>query len=228
MANESFIKLRNLTVSDDEPIEDIVNRVAEEFRGMSGAATFELRLIDAGGTKARTSFSVHLAHAVPAVHPHSAQKPDFVAITTPQAFRRMVGGTYSPFQAYLDGNLKVHGNGEIGRKIVGHLRPSPATGGSTCNPIIYDPSYNAAGPDGGSLALSGCCFTPGGAVLLYYNYGSGEYESAITADANGQFTYTQPGIFCGPIPGQGDVGVIVTATDLASGKSTTQGYPTPC
>jgi hypothetical protein len=227
MRTESFIKLRKLTVSDDEPIEDIVKRGAEEFRGMSGGATVELRLIDADGTKARTSFSVQLTPAGPTVVPRSVQTPEFVAITTPEAFRRMADGSYSPFQAHLDGNLKVHGNAELGRQIVRHLAGS-GTQGATCNPILYDPSYNPVGPDGGSLTLSGCCFTPGGDVVLYYNFGSGEYESVVAADSNGQFTWLQPGIFCGPLTTDPNVGVIVTATDLSSGKSTTQGYPTPC
>ena len=228
MGTESFIKLRPLTVSDDEPIEDIVKRGAEEFRGVGGGATVELRLIDADGTKARTSFSVQLTPAGPIVHTHIVKKPEFVAITTPEAFRGMARGSYSPFQAYLDGKLKVHGKVDLGRQMIRHLSPPGPPGGATCTPVLYDESYNPAGPDGGSLTLSGCCFTPGGAVTLYYDYGSGQYESPITADSNGQFTWTQPGIFCGPLTTDPNVGVIVTATDVSSGKTTTQSYATPC
>jgi putative sterol carrier protein len=228
MANESFIKLRKLTVRDDEPIEDIVKRGADELRKVGATATVEIRLIDARGTKARTSFTVEHTPAGTSVHPRSAQKPDFVVITTHEAFRRMAGGTYSPFQAFLNGDLKVHGNAEIGRQIVRHLSPAGG-GGSTCNPMLYNESYNPAGPDGGSLTLSGCCFTPNGTVLLNYDFGSGAFESPISADANGQFlNFLQPGIGCGDIPNHPGVGVIVTATDLATGKSTTQGYATPC
>ncbi len=227
MAAGSLIKLRKLTISDDEPIGDIVKRGADEFRGMSGSATVEFRVIDDPGTKARTSFHVQLTPAGPSVHPQSAHKADFVVITTTEVFRRMAGGSYSPFQALVDGNLKVHGDTKIGREIVGHLAPKgPA--GPTCNPALLSPVYNPAGQDGGSLTLTGSCFTPNGTALLYYNFGSGEYEAPVRADSNGQFTYTQPGISCGDIPGHPGVGVIVTATDLTSGKTFTQGYATPC
>jgi hypothetical protein len=71
-------------------------------------------------------------------------------------------------------------------------------------------------------------FTPGGTVELVYDYGSGRYQLITTADASGNFTVTEMGIPCGDIPGRPGVGVIVTATDLASGLYITQNYPTPC
>jgi hypothetical protein len=61
-----------------------------------------------------------------------------------------------------------------------------------------------------------------------YDYGSGDYERILNADTSGQFTVTEPFIFCGDIPGMPGVGVIVTATDIGSGLETTGRYATPC
>jgi hypothetical protein len=126
-----------------------------------------------------------------------------------------------------DGNLKVHGNVALGKQMVRRLS-EPGPDDTTVNPILYDPSYNPAGPDGGSLTLSGCGLTPGGTVVLNYNLGSETYQSPVTANSSGEFTFTQPGVFCGPLTTNPNIGVIVTATDLSSGKSTTQRYATPC
>ena len=98
MATETFSTLRNLTVSDDEPIEDVVKRAADALRGVAGTATVELRLIEGSGSKARTSYSVHLTPSGVSVQTGSATKADFAAITTPEVFRRIAGGTYSPFR----------------------------------------------------------------------------------------------------------------------------------
>ncbi len=227
MGTASDIKLRKLTKRDDEPIEEIVKRGVEEFRGESGEAIVELRLIDKSGTKARTSFSVQITPAGPSVLKKSARKPDFVAIMTDEAFRRMAGGSYSPFQAYQDGNLKVHGNLQLGRQIIRRLVPVPeGGGGGGMMVLIVDEGYDPAGE---SLTLSGCGFTPNGGVKLYYDYGGGQYESIISADSDGAFNnFTQPGIACGPMTNGSNVGVVVTATDLTTGAYTTQGYATPC
>jgi putative sterol carrier protein len=228
MAVQTLSTLRKLTVSDDEPIEDVVKRAAAAFSGVAGTATVELRLIDGSGTKARTSYAVQLTPSGASVQAGSAEKPDFAAITTPEVFRRIAGGTYSPFQAFMDRKLKIHGDAEIGRQIIGQLSPDggPAT---NSNPVLLNESYNPLGPDGGSLTLSGCGFTPLGLVSFYYNYGSGQYEAQLRADNNGQIrNYTQPGLVCGDIPGHPGVGVIVTATDITTGKETTQNYATPC
>ena len=80
----------------------------------------------------------------------------------------------------------------------------------------------------GTLTLSGEFFTPNGVANVVYDYGSGQYQRLPVADASGNFTISEPSIFCGDIPGHPGVGVIVTAFDLSSGQSTTQSYATPC
>lgn len=85
-------------------------------------------------------------------------------------------------------------------------------------------TYNA---DEQSLTLVGEFFTPGGTVVVDYNVGSSFYQQIVTTDSDGTFRVTEGGIFCGPIPGS-QFGVIVTAYDVSSGKSTTKGFETPC
>jgi hypothetical protein len=80
----------------------------------------------------------------------------------------------------------------------------------------------------GSLTVSGQGFLSGGSVRIVYDYGGGQYQRFLNANIDGQFTVTEPFIYCGDIPGMPGVGVIVTATDIASGLQTTEKYATPC
>jgi hypothetical protein len=68
----------------------------------------------------------------------------------------------------------------------------------------------------------------GGAVVLVYGSGSGQYERIVTADSTGSFTVTQNDLLCGDIQGQPGAGVKVSATNLASGQYATGKYSTPC
>ena len=71
-------------------------------------------------------------------------------------------------------------------------------------------------------------FTPGGTVVLDYDVGGYNLQQFVIANSNGSFRSTEPGIVCGPLPESPPYGVIVTAYDQSSGKSTRQGFPTPC
>jgi hypothetical protein len=97
----------------------------------------------------------------------------------------MADGSYAPVQAFLDGKLRLGGNVDLGRRIIGHL-------GSTGNqafvvPTLGDGTYQLDRPGAqfGSLTLTGCIFTPHGTVKLVNDYGGGLYEQITTADANG-------------------------------------------
>jgi hypothetical protein len=149
-----------------------------------------------------------------------------VAIITSEAFYRVTDGSYSPVQAYLDGKLKLLGNVNVGKRLIAHLAGSGTTAG-VC-PTLINESWKIDSPGIGSLTFTGEFFTAHGTVEVVYDWGGGFYQRIVTADASGKFTLTEGSLFCGDIPGHPGVGVIVTATDLATGQSTTQSYSTPC
>jgi hypothetical protein len=229
MSVETQVEPREATGQESEPIEAIIKRMLPHLGGLGKKATVELRLIPAGGSGAASVHSVILSPAGAFLHPHRVKKPTLVAISTPEAFSRMAEGSYSLVQAYLDGELKVHGNVDLGKEIVRNL-PGPANTPPLVCPTLYNENYKLEEPGFpvGSLTFSGEFFTPFGEVEIVYDYGSGFYQQIVMANSSGTFTTTEIGIYCGPIPGRGNVGVVVTATDLATGKYTTQGYVTPC
>lgn len=237
MANDPSAKLRRLVARDDEPIEDVVRRVAHELGDLRERAIIELRLLGGENPDSVTKITVQLSHAGTSLLARSVQNPTLLAITTAETFREMVNGSYSPFSAHLDGKLNVQGNVELGLKVFEHFagpgvqtpRPHAPTGPSqaTLCPTLVNESYDPA-INGGSLTVSGEFFTAGGTVVIVYNWGGGQYQQVTTADASGNFTVTEIGIPCGDIPGMPGVGVIVTATDLSSSLNTTQDYSTPC
>ena len=237
MANDPSAKLRKLVANRDEPIEDIVRRVAHELGTLRERAIIELRLLDGENPNSVTKFSVQLSHAGAFLLATNVQNPAILAIMTVETFREMVNGSYSPFSAHIDGKLTVHGNVELGLKIFGHFAgpgvqtptphaPTAPNQAVLCPALVnesYDPTVN-----NGSLTVSGEFFTVGGTVVIVYNWGGGQYQQVTTANASGSFTVTEIGIPCGDLPGMPGVGVIVTATDLSSGLNTTQNYSTPC
>ncbi len=226
MDPESFVKLNKLTTSDDEPLEDIVQRIVSELGGLRARGTFELRVLGEGDTNEVNSFSMRFTPAGTTSLTERVKKPTFVAISTHEAFRTMVQGSYSPLQAYLDGPLKLQGNVQLGRQIIQHLA-GLGTETRVC-PVLFYESYSPV-DNGGSLTLRGDFFTDGGTVEIVYNYGGSIIlEQTVTADGSGNFTVTETGLPCGDMLDTPGVGVIVTATDLSTGKSTTQGLPTPC
>jgi hypothetical protein len=93
---------------------------------------------------------------------------------------------------------------------------------------LTEVSWTIDQPPHGSLTLSGRGFSAFGLIDLVYNWGGGFYRQIVRADSHGSFTVTQGSLACGDIPGHSGVGVIVTATEVATGKNTTANFATPC
>jgi hypothetical protein len=98
-------------------------------------------------------------------------KPTLAIIIPYDSFARIVNGSYSPLQAYLDGNLKPIGNVELGKKIINHLGGSGTQTG-VC-PTLYNESWHLDGPGYGHITFSGESFTDSGTVQIVYNWGGG-------------------------------------------------------
>jgi putative sterol carrier protein len=236
MSAESYVYLRKLTTQDGEPIEDILQRGAEQLHGLVEKGILQFRLTDT-----RSTYSILLTSSGAFVHTEHVTKPTLVVITTSDAFFDIAKGSYSPVQAYLDGKVRILGDVDLGRRVILHLAGSgtqvapcltareeaPIPAAPIVTPWLATESWKLDGPGFGSLTLTGRFFTPFGTVEIEYDWGGGFYRQIADADSSGSFTVTET-LYCGDIPGRPGVGVVVTAIDLASGKSTTQAYPTPC
>lgn len=229
MTNPAYPFLRPLTEASETSVEAILATLADRLRGFAEEATVELRVLpNADASGASTVHTLRLTTDDASVRSGTATKPALVVMTTLDIFHGMADGNYAPVQAFVEGKLRLGGNADLGRRIVEHLTPPDSQ--SSVTPALSEGVYELDRPGAqfGSLTLSGCMFTPNGSVRLIYDYGGGLYRQDTTTSANGAFRITQSALFCGDIPGRPGVGVTVTATDFASGHSTSRDYPTPC
>jgi SCP-2 sterol transfer family len=215
MSTHSHATLPKLSMQDDEPLEQILLRAVSRLDGLQEEAIVELRLIPTGGVGPATRYAVRLSSAGAVVHPTSDENATLTIISAPEVIRRITDGSYAPLQAFVDGQVKLHGSLDVARRMINHF-----TGQDTVPPCIYSSSYTAPG---GILTVNGQYCTPGGKVDLLYDLGGfGFASSNATVDASGKFTDTVTGIGCG------SDGVSVTAYDEMSETKTTQNVPTPC
>ena len=224
----SFIKLRKLSNRHDEPVADILTRAMSEWHGPgTKGTTFQLRINHPEPGKPREVFNIALNANGARLQKERLGAPTLTVVLGAADFRRIADGSYSPVQAYLDGALHLQGDVELGRGIIKHFTGSGTQAG-VCPTLVNESWQSDHNGFTGTLTLSGEFFTPNGVANVVYDYGSGQYQRLPVADASGNFTISEPSLFCGDIPGHPGVGVIVTAFDLNSGLSTTQSYATPC
>jgi hypothetical protein len=152
MVAEVYATLRDLTIDASEPIERIVIRAAQHLANLRDTGTLHLRLIHPRGEPAqRTNFSIALSSdgAVLLEEVGTGRKGldrlSLSVLTTTDSFRRIVEGTYSPVQAYLDGRLHLHGNVDLGKSIVLHLLR--AGGPLAFCPLTIDQDWQAVGEE---------------------------------------------------------------------------------
>ena len=225
MSEESYIRLRDLGMKAGESVKDVIQRNLSQLRGLNEKAVVQLRIT---GLDKQTPerYSIALTPSGASLQTQDFPKPTLAAILSSDTFTRIANGSYSPVQAYVDGKLKLIGNVDVGKRLIRHMAGSGTTAG-VC-PTLFNESWHLDGIGYGHITFSGEFFSHNGTVQISYDWGGGFYEQIVVADGSGQFTTTQNNLFCGDIPGHPGVGVIVTATDLATGAYTTQGYGTPC
>ena len=160
MGATDYVMLRKLTVQEGEPIDGILQRACNELRGLGEKALLQLRLIGTGSTDAGGNYSARLTPAGTFAHADSTTRPTLAIITTTDVFRRLANGTYSPVQAYLDGDLRLHGNVDVAKRMLLHLAGS-GTQVTVC-PLLTNESWRLDGPGIGSLTVTGKFFTPSG------------------------------------------------------------------
>ena len=224
MSANSFVKLRKLTTKDGEPIEEILHRAAEQMRGFTEEATIQLRLIRVDETAAKRVYSMQLTPTGALLEIECLTEPTLVVITTAKTFRHIAEGSYSPVQAYLDGRLHVQGDVGLGKRVILHLAGSGANV-NVC-PLLDAEIWQADGNGRtGSLTVSGFNFTPGGRVIIRYNFPEEiSVPESFVADSRGRFTRKRNLLTCGGV-------VKVSAFDIESGQNLITGdvsYSAPC
>lgn len=152
MVAEFYATLRNLTIEASEPIERIVTRAAQHLDNLRDTGILHLRLIQPRGEPAqRTNFSIALSSAGAVLLEDGGpgrkgfDRSALSVLTMTDSFRRIVEGTYSPVQAYLDGRLHLHGNVDLGKSIVLHLLR--AGGPLAFCPLKIDQDWQAVGDE---------------------------------------------------------------------------------
>lgn len=225
MGADAYIKLRNLTAREQEPVKDIIQRGIQELKGLKEKAVVQFRVTETPTARAET-YSVGLTPSGAFLRADNSMKPTLIVILSYDTFYRIANGSYSPLQAYLDQGVKIMGATNLGKAIISSLSGS-GTQAAVC-PTLFNERWKVDGGGIGHITLEGELFTDSGAVEIVYDWGGGSYQQILTASSTGTFITTQGNLYCGDISGMPGVGVIVTATDIASGKSTTEKYATPC
>lgn len=220
MHTPNYVLFAAVTTDPELPLQRLIELAAERLGRSPERRTLQIRLSDIDKT-----WHLVLDSDGAMTFPGLAAHPTLSVITDTATLRRIAAGSYSPISALAEAQLRISGDLTFGKHILRTL------GGVSelinVYPILAtDANYSAATQ---TLRLEGFCFTPGGSVRLIYDVGGYTYQQIVQADHGGHFTASQDGISCGPIPGHGDIGVLVDAVDETTGTDAPQqGYPTPC
>ena len=125
MVAESYANLRKLSAREGEPLEDILKRAATHLEDFPEEAVVQVRLRATTSTGESWGVrSLRISAQDRVVQSETVDTPDLEIITTQDVFDRLAGGSYSPVQAFCDGNMRVRGDIELGKRLLAHLAGS--------------------------------------------------------------------------------------------------------
>jgi hypothetical protein len=210
-------------VSDDEPIEDVLRRAAEELRGFAEDATIQLRLIGVGKAGAKRAYSFQIKPHGARLQAELTTDPDLVISTGAETFRHLAAGSYSPVQAYLDGRMHLRGNVGLGKRMLVHLAGSGTDFEGCLSLEMHWQPPSVKGKALGTLTGVGRNFTPGGRYEVHFDFGQVDPPPLAIgfADASGQFSFTAT-LECD------SNGVDILADDIETGDSLDFHFAIPC
>ena len=108
MVAESYANLRKLSAREGEPLEDILKRAATHLEDFPEEAVVQVRLRATTSTGESWGVrSLRISAQDRVVQSETVDTPDLEIITTQDVFDRLAGGSYSPVQAFRDGNMRV-------------------------------------------------------------------------------------------------------------------------
>ena len=225
----SYPTLQKVIVREGDTAEQIIKGNLGELKGLNEKAVVQFRVSGVSGTQSPQNYTIVLTPSGAYLEKEIKGKPNLSVIVDNATFVSIAKGTYSPFQAYLDGKLRPVGDVGLGKRMIAHLSPPDATAGVGVCPMLVSEVWTYNGGGVGTIAFKGQFFTPSGDVEINFDLGGFSLppQIVIASPPAGTFTVSQSEVPCGPIPGS-PYGIIITATDLTTGKYVTQGYVTPC
>jgi len=125
MGAEPYANLRKLSAREGEPLEDILKTAATQLENFGEEAIVQVRLRATTSTgESWGAYSLRISPKDRVVQSETVDTPDLEIITTRDVFDRLAGGSYSPVQAFRDGNMRVRGDIELGKRLLAHLAGS--------------------------------------------------------------------------------------------------------
>jgi hypothetical protein len=112
--------LNRFTATSHEPVGDILKRAVSQLSDIHKEAVIEIRVHDRDA-RDRTVYSLHLTGSDATLRTEPAQQPSLVVIVGADTLRQIAEGLYSPVKAYLDGNVKLGGDVELGKQVILNL-----------------------------------------------------------------------------------------------------------
>jgi putative sterol carrier protein len=115
LSHYSF-RLRNLTRdSPAEGLDGSFRRMAQELAKYETPITFQVQLLD--GEK-YLSWCLELTPSGSTVQATKRDHPDFELITQIQTWREIIAGSLAPFEAFVQGKMRVRGDVKLGRRLL--------------------------------------------------------------------------------------------------------------
>ncbi len=111
-----YMRLRSLIESPEDALGGAFTRIASELPGDSGSVQF--RVVGDGDDDEPRFWS---ASAGAAARAAATEEPALEIVAKAETYRRMVDGSYSPLEAFLDGRMRVRGDIELGKQLLKRL-----------------------------------------------------------------------------------------------------------
>jgi putative sterol carrier protein len=115
LSHYSF-RLRNVTEdSPEEGLDGSFRRIAQALATYETPITFQVQLLD--GEKDR-SWCLELTPNGSTVQAEKRDHPDFELITHVHIWREILAGSLAPFEAFVQGKMRVRGDVKLGRRLL--------------------------------------------------------------------------------------------------------------
>jgi SCP-2 sterol transfer family len=118
-----FFALRKLTGPSERDVAATFQRMAEVLGRFDEAARLRFQIVsDQPVPEEQPSFwSLEVGPQGSEASAQRIDRPDFEVITTAETWWRIADGTLAPLRAFLQGQMRVRGNVEIGKRILSRL-----------------------------------------------------------------------------------------------------------
>ncbi len=115
LSHYSF-RLRNVTQdSPEEGLDGSFRRMAQALATYETPITFQVQLLD--GEKDR-SWCLELTPNGSTVQAEKRDHPDFELMTHVHTWREIIAGSLAPFEAFVQGQMRVRGDVKLGRRLL--------------------------------------------------------------------------------------------------------------